>query len=288
MYLFLLNIRLTLNWILLKKIIYLTLINFRLMKKALPLVIVFSLALNSLFAQCTPPGDITISGDASGCTDRVAVYTISPSAGATDYVWKITGTSTKTKQTATKYSVVFEENDITIEVTPMNGNCAGTTVVKTIRVSETPIKPNISQNGNTLDAKVDAHAYKWYLDSELIPGATTKTYVPAKNGVYLVEAMNDKGCSAFSSPFNVYNTAVQEDAIFKAFSFYPNPITTKVFVDFSNKYELSFTNLMGQKVLERSDLLGKQEIDLSSLKRGMYLMRVSSMGKTAVRKLLLQ
>nr|WP_294894986.1 T9SS type A sorting domain-containing protein [uncultured Pedobacter sp.] len=258
------------------------------MRKLLPFLFVLSVSVGNLFAQCTPPPDVTISGPVSGCTDRVATYTISTSAGATSYLWNITGTSSKTQQSDTKYSIVFENSNVTIEVTPMNGTCAGNKTTITIPVSQTPNKPSIAQSGNNLDASTTATSYQWYLESTAIAGATAKTFTPTSNGSYLVEAKNANGCSTFSNSFNFFKTAIKEDAVFAGFSFYPNPVTTKLFVDFNSRYDLSFTDLLGHQVLQQTDLQGKQEIDLSSLKRGLYLMKVNSNGKTAVRKLLLK
>lgn len=271
----------------LKKINSLTLINFELMRKLLPLVFVLSLATGQLFAQCTPPGDATIAGPNTGCTDRVATYTVA-ATGATSYEWKITGTSSQTPKSSTEYSIVFENSDVTIEVTPMNGTCAGNKTTITVPVSQTPNKPIISQSGNTLDANTDAFAYQWYAGGKVINGATSKTYSPTANGLYIVEAKNDKGCSMFSNSFSFYSTAIKEDAIFSDFSFYPNPVTTQLFVDFNQLYNLTFVDLLGQQTVQKTGLRGKQEIDLSALRRGLYLMKITSDGKTAVRKLLLK
>lgn len=263
------------------------------MKRILPLLIILTFSLNKLFAQCTPPtisgpGIIAGTNTGTGCTDRVAVFTVANSNGATDYNWVITGTRSQTRISATQYSIVFENNDVMIEVTPTNGTCAGTKATVNITVSPTPNKPSIIQTGNSLDASVTATNYQWYLGSNAVIGATSKTFSPTTNGTYLVEAKNASGCSVFSSTFNFFRTAIKEDAIFGNFSFYPNPVTTQLFVDFSKHYQLSFYNTSGQETLQKSDLQGKQEIDLSALKRGIYLMRITSDGKTAVRKLLLK
>lgn len=256
------------------------------MKKLLSILLFFGLAVNTVFAQCTPP---EIKGSTSGCTDRVATYTVVPTADATDFEWKITGTNSITKNSATEYTLVFENNNITIEVTALNGICAGTKNTLTVNVSTTPNKPSIAQTGNELNAGVAATGgYQWYSGSTKIDGATSMTYTPTVNGSYLVEAKNTGGCSSFSAPFNFFKTAIKEDAIFAGFTFYPNPIVDKLYVDFNSKYEVDLMNLTGQQVLQQTDLQGKQELDLSALKRGVYLMKITSNGKTAVRKLLLK
>lgn len=266
------------------------------MEKLLPILFLLVLSFNKLFAQCTPPGNVVISGPGIaagastgvGCTDRVAVYTVSASASATDYVWKITGTNSTTQISSTQYSVVFENSNVSIEVTPMNGACPGNKSTVNIAVSPIPDRPSIKQTGNILDATVTATVYQWYLGSIAVNGATSKTFSPTTNGTYLVEAKNVSGCSSFSNNFNFFKTAIHEDAIFSNFSFYPNPVITILFVNFNKRYDLNLVDLRGQQVLQKTDLQNKQEIDLSSLKRGMYLMKITSDGKTAVRKLLLK
>ena len=197
------------------------------MKKTLPILFLLILPLTQLFAQCTTPGNVTISGTGIasgastgvGCTDRVAVYTASASTGATDYVWKITGTKGITQISPTQYSIVFESSNVTIEVTPMNGTCAGNKSTVNITVSSIPNRPSIQQTGNILDASVTAAEYQWYLGNTAITGATAKTFSPTTNGAYIVEARNVSGCSVFSSSFNFFKTAIQEDAVFSNFRF---------------------------------------------------------------------
>ncbi|WP_017257470.1 T9SS type A sorting domain-containing protein [Pedobacter arcticus] len=266
------------------------------MKKILPILSLLLLPLSQLFAQCTTPGNVIISGTGIasgantgvGCTDRVVIYTASTSTGATNYVWNITGTSGITQISPTQYSVVFENSNVTIEVTPMNGACAGNKSTVTITVASIPNRPSVQQTGNNLDANVTAAKYQWYLGNTPITGATSKTFSPTTNGAYIVEAYNASGCSVYSSPFNFFQTAIQEDAIFNNFRFYPNPVVSNLNIDFSKRYDLSLIDLRGQQVMHKNDLQNKQEIDLSSLKRGLYLMKITSDGKTAVRKLLLK
>jgi len=44
--------------------------------------------------------------------------------------------------------------------------------------------------------------YQWYLDGNLIQGATGAYHVPESNGVYTVELTNAQGCSTLSYPFD--------------------------------------------------------------------------------------
>ncbi|MFC5284310.1 T9SS type A sorting domain-containing protein [Pedobacter alpinus] len=258
------------------------------MKKILPFLFVIIFTLNNAFAQCTNPTGGSITGKSSGCTDRVEIYEITGVTGANDYEWTITGASGNTRLSATRYSIVFGSAAVSISVVPKNGTCLGTAVTKTISVSNTPNKPIISQVGSEIQSSTTATSYQWYLNSAPVGGATAKSFAPITNGVYIVEAVSAGGCSVFSDGFNYVRTAIKEDAVFGAFSFYPNPITTDVSVDFTERYDLDFFDFTGRKILSKQNLQGKQTIDLTTYNRGLYLMRITSGGKTAVRKLLLK
>ena len=263
------------------------------MKKLLPFlfVLTFLLPVYSIAQTCVIPTGGVINGGNSGCTDRVATYTISGVSNATTYNWVITGAQDFTKVSNTEYSIVFSSANVTIQVTPINqtnGPCAGNVVSKTVVVSASPAKPVISQTSTTLTATTGA-SYQWYVSNTLIVGASSQTFNPTQSGLYRVESKNTvTGCSTFSDPFNYFTTGIREDARFKTFSFYPNPVTTSVHTNFFERYNLEFYDTSGKKVFENINLNGEQETDLTSLNRGIYLMRIISGDKRATRKLLLR
>lgn len=81
----------------------------------------------------------------------------------------------------------------------------------------------------------------------------------------------------------------KEDAVFSDFSFYPNPATNSIFVKFKNSnYTLNLFDLSGRKVMEKECSTDQQEIDISSLERGIYMMSINFDGKTITRKVLLK
>ncbi|TKC00371.1 T9SS type A sorting domain-containing protein [Pedobacter cryophilus] len=263
------------------------------MKKLLPFlfVLTFLLPIYSIAQTCVIPAGGVINGGATGCTDRVATYTISGVSNATTYNWVITGAQDFTRVSDTEYSIVFASANVTIQVTPINqtnGPCAGPVVSKTVAVSASPAKPVISQTATTLTSTTST-SYQWYVSNTLIIGAISQTYNPTQSGVYRVEAKNTAtGCSTFSDPINYFTTAIREDARFKTFSFYPNPVVTSLHTNFSERYNLEFYDTSGRKVFENNNLNGEQETDLTSLNRGMYLMRIISGDKRATRKLILK
>lgn len=264
------------------------------MKKLLPFLIVFQLFISFANAQtCTPPTGGAITGDANGCVDRVGTYKISGVNGATTYNWVVSGPATASKVSDDIYSLVFNgPGTVNISVTPVNqanGSCSGVPINYAVSVSATPNKPTIVQTGQTLTTSV-ASSYQWYLGSTLLSNQTSQTISPTQPGQYRVQIKGaaPAGCGIFSDPFNYVVTAIKEDNKFDGLTFYPNPVTTTIHVEFVQKFDVEFFDISGRKTLQKSNLKGNEEINLSQLNRGMYIMRVNSGGKFAIRKLILQ
>ncbi len=59
------------------------------------------------------------------------------------------------------------------------------------------------------------------------------------------------------------------------YKIYPNPFTDKVFVETPNvgDYELSFVNVLGQKVIEFKQQL-PAEVNLDKLPKGLYVLEI--------------
>lgn len=72
----------------------------------------------------------------------------------------------------------------------------------------------------------------------------------------------------------------------EGFSFYPNPVTNKISLSAKAQIdEVNIFNLLGQKVYAENPNASLRSIDLSFLQTGLYVMRVSSEGKTASYKI---
>ncbi len=59
--------------------------------------------------------------------------------------------------------------------------------------NQPPAIPEISLNSNILSATT-AISYQWYLNGQMISNATSQTYTPATNGIYLVRITDNNGC----------------------------------------------------------------------------------------------
>lgn len=262
------------------------------MKKPILFIITLLLGfVNYSMAQCLSGAS---TNPTSTCSDRVFDFIVMGANDATSYTWEITGASSfNVNLTNSKsYSIRAGSGDITVKVTSVGGTCNGQFITSTITVAAAPPKPTITQTGDLLTATVGGSSYQWYLNNQPISGATTRTFTMVQSGSYTVEFKNAGGCSNFSDVQLYYTTAIKEDAKFKSFSFYPNPVVISsnkmINTDFNLKYNLEFYDATGKKVAENLNLNGKEQTDMSNLSKGIHIMKVSSDGKMAVRKIIIQ
>jgi len=258
------------------------------MKKILSFIIFISLLASKIAFSQVPTGG-TISGPATGCQDVLGSFTVS-GVTATSYEWTITGVeqSSINNISPTERSIIFGSSNITITVIPKNASGSGAAIPKTITISPLPAKPTISQAGDVLTAST-ALTYQWYLNDAPISNANARTYAITETGFYEVEVTNAAGCAIKSNRMSYFTTAIKEDAKFKSFAFFPNPVTqSKLTTSLSAPYDLEFFTLTGKTLVEKKSLKGEEETDLSGINPGIYLLRVTSEGKTATRKIIIQ
>lgn len=262
------------------------------MKRILLLIIIFSLALTKYSYSQNPPSGGNIIGPTSVCPDVVGAFEVSGVNDATEYEWIITGIdpSSISILSPTKRSVIFGNSSVTVTVVPKNTYGSGDALNASTTVNALPNKPIISQAGDVLSIPaVTGATYQWFLNNAPINGATARTYTITATGVYDVEIKNVSNCYIKSNPRNYFPTFIKEDAQFKSFSFYPNPVRdSKITTNFSEKYDLQFLNFNGQIVKEVKGIKGETTTELTGANPGIYLMKIISNNKVAKRKIIVQ
>jgi hypothetical protein len=149
-----------------------------------------------------------------------------------------------------------------------------------------PPQPTISLSGSDL-VSTNAVTYQWYLNGNLISGATSQTYTPSQNGIYVVRTTDVNGCVyAYSAGFNTSpSTGISSIMNTVSLHIYPNPSSGKINVATSGKenYNLSVTDATGKIMLEAKN---ETSLDLSSFPQGVYLIRIiTASGKSATGKI---
>jgi len=154
-------------------------------------------------------------------------------------------------------------------------NLCGTVQSSAINITINPplTAPVITQSADTLYTTA-ANSYQWYLNGNIIPGATSFYYVTTQNGLYTVLISDTVGCTATSGGYNVVNTGIDSHVASSILTAYPSPVSDLLFVNAPagiGNATLMIRNMMGQQVMKAEFYQEQQlRINVSSLAAGCY------------------
>lgn len=144
-----------------------------------------------------------------------------------------------------------------------------------------PSQPTISLSGSDLSS-TSATTYQWYLNGNLIAGATSQNYTPSQSGIYVVRITDANGCVyAYSKGYShSTTTSIYESAETTGVSVYPNPSSGIIEIDLNyqntNTISILVYDTFGKLVLTSEN---NSKIDLSALSNGVYTLAISLDGK---------
>ncbi len=163
--------------------------------------------------------------------------------GYISYLWNTEETTSEiTVAESGTYSVTVNDEDCAI------------TVSTEVTFITLPI-PTIVQDGNILYCEQDGYNYQWYLDGELLIGATTQSIEGGmEDAVYSVE-ISDGVCTSLPTDFNYFYNNVS-DASQMVVLVYPNPASDVLFIQ---------TNLTGITFMEVHDATGRLVLSCHSI-----------------------
>lgn len=145
-----------------------------------------------------------------------------------------------------------------------------------IIVQGSPLEnPSINISGDSLISS-SAPNYQWYLNDTPIPGATQQSYTPTEMGYYSVAIQGPDNCKSFSNAIEwTLNVSKEHQS---TLVIYPNPAKNILNIKTEGEYLLQFeiTNITGQKVMTSPIHGQKQNIDITHLSSGAYLIKVES------------
>lgn len=138
---------------------------------------------------------------------------------------------------------------------------------------EKPNKPIINQINNDTLTITSNVSMQWYLNNTQIVGATDTVHVAQTSGNYFVMVTDSFGCVNYSDTITVTITSV-DDLEEKFLSVYPNPTSTNISIELSQKgnYSYIISNVLG-KVLDSQILSYKEQpiqINMRQFKNGIY------------------
>ncbi|WP_430401866.1 aryl-sulfate sulfotransferase [Fluviicola sp.] len=142
-----------------------------------------------------------------------------------------------------------------------------------------PAQPTIAENTGMLTASA-ATTYQWYLNGQLISGATSQTYNATVNGIYVVRITDANGCVYRYSAGYVFSggtsTAGINESDLNQLTIYPNP-STGVFqlqgAFTTDAFSIEVFDNLGKSVFSAEN---ETSLDLTDLKNGNYLLLVKT------------
>jgi PKD repeat protein len=217
------------------------------------------------------------------CPGTCADFT-NMSLNASSYQWSFPGAVPDTS-TAINPSGICYANPGSYDIQLIASNANGSdTLLLTNYINIFPFPPlqSITQSGDTLFAIGGSASYQWYINGNLIPGATNYIYVAPSSGDYNVVVTDYTGCEVEAAIFNVVANILPVNC--GLLTVFPNPVEKKLTV---TGYPLSGTavvisiyNMLGELVLAASPLsVGEGsggEAAVSKLPPGLYYLEITS------------
>ncbi len=158
-----------------------------------------------------------------------------------------------------------------------------------VTINSHPAKPTLTLYQDTiiLSSPSPTEYYQWYHNDELVISGPYIGVVPYVAGKFVVEVFNLQGCGSKSDPFYFLITAIQEPGVENEesnFLIYPNPTNKEITIELNNN-DLGNVNLLfysassvltKEIMIQKTDHLLRQEIDVSELHAGYYILIIKT------------
>ncbi len=210
------------------------------------------------------------------------------SLGADNYVWSpvLSITVLQANQSRVRFS---PNNTMTYNVSATKNNGCSASGSFTINVNPKPSTPNIYKVKDSLFSTINdpSLTYSWFKENVLIPNENNPFIKISELGNYKVQIDNEFSCFSQSGNFNV--TALSDLKAESSFSIYPNPARNIILLEAElNNSEtiIEIISLEGKILMSEKWLNNKQEMNISQLPQGVYIIRVSGNGPQGTNKLI--
>lgn len=232
----------------------------------------------TITALAAPDATVTPAGPITACAGTTT--TISAPAGLT-YSWSNGSTTQSISPTlAGSYTVtVTNANSCTAQSTPVQ-----------VTVANAPTKPTATFASGALSSS-SATSYQWYLNGNIITGATGQNYTPTQNGQYTVVITDANGCSNQSDAVTVAGVGITVVNANLGVEVYPNPSTGMFYIstgNFSGTFTITVLDMAGREVMTTAvnGQLQQYPLDMSLVGDGVYILRLTNGDKTSHTRLI--
>ncbi len=231
-----------------------------------------SQALTQMVSPIRMPVVNSVSGEIDPCQGRVVTYTADANH-ADSFVWSIPADWQVTgalNEAMLDVMVGAEAGDVTV----VGQNTCGITPETALSVAPKPAPPvSIIQNGNMLSLSSTGISYQWYMNGEIIDGATEDTYTATASGVYHAVVEYDNGCQSTAPQLAVFVTSTGDIRDITSISIYPNPVSNELYLrDIEGAIRYQIIDFTGKMVANASAM--NSSVGVSTLSNGVYVIRI--------------
>jgi len=156
----------------------------------------------------------------------------------------------------------------------------------TIVVAPIPT-PSISLVGNVCTVTPAFASYQWYWNGTPVTGGNSQSYTVIEGGEYWCVVTDNNNCYNYSS--SVISTLDVEKLESGTIFIYPNPSSDFININtdlFPNGYLIRLTNVLGETIYSTNVYSLNTTIDVSTIRRGTYIVRVSDGVKEVTQKII--
>lgn len=226
-----------------------------------------------------PPVSLFSSSTTSLCEKFCIDFSDQSLNAPVSWQWIFDGGSPSTSSDQNPSDICYDDPgvfNVTLITTNLNGLSDTLTLNNYITVYENPFAPTITQVGNVLTSS-SASAYQWYLNGNIILGATGQNYTITQAGLYTIEISDQNGCKS-QSDIDAFFLGI-ESLNNNDITIYPNPSDGNFVMEFpkeiiGSKVHIKIFNAFGQQVFagERGDASTSfvQKISLKYAPEGIY------------------
>ena len=218
-------------------------------------------------------------------------YSVMPVANAVIYVWTLPPGATINSGTGTNsITVNFSEHSISGDLTVYGNNSCGngTPSMAVITVNPIPVKPAITENGDTLVSNAPI-GNQWFYNGILLVHDTNKTYIvsPWLPGYYWTQVTLNE-CMSDTSNRIYYSTTGFNDGERSGLTLYPNPVTTNLVIGMTHDYGSNkFVEIYrtgGEKIFEIQTDQERLLVNVGHYPAGIYIVKVKTAGSNWIGK----
>jgi len=236
------------------------------------------------------------ASSAQSCEGFEVQFTDLTDGNPTNWLWTFPG-GTPSSSTEKNPTVTYETAG-TYDVTLVAENIMGSgELLKPgyMEIGVTPEAPTISlSNFNLMSSAADGN--QWYLNGDMIAGATGQEYTPIQNGSYTVTVADGVCISEFSAAYEVMWVGIEEAFNNKDIKVYPTPnqgrFTLEINAQAPDVLSMKVFNAMKSVVYEEESIpvngAFKNQFDLGQLPNGIYFMILEGKNARYLQKLVIQ